>query len=104
MRICILYLTCVSSEEADKISRILLEKKLIVCAKRFPVESSFLWEGKIDKAEEVLLIMDSIEENFERIKKEVAKIHSYKTFVLFSTPVNQTTDEVNHWMKKELKK
>lgn len=103
MKICVLFLTCVNNEEADKISKTLLEKKLIYCAKRFPVSSSFLWEGKIDKAEEVLLIMDSIEENFEKIKKEVAKLHSYKTFVLSASPINKTTNNVKKWILEELK-
>ncbi|OGF99969.1 hypothetical protein A2Y99_01430 [Candidatus Gottesmanbacteria bacterium RBG_13_37_7] len=103
-QICLLLLTCVDSKEADCISTILLEKKLIVCVKRFPVSSSFLWKGKIEKTNEVLLIMDSKEENFERVEKEVAKIHSYDSFVLISTPVTHTTDKVKDWMKEELVK
>lgn len=102
MKICVLYLTCANDNEADKISEILLKKKLIVCAKRFPVSSSFLWEGKIDKTKEVMLVMDSIEENFNKIEEEVAKIHSYKTFVLLSSPLTKTTAKVSRWMKKKL--
>lgn len=102
MKLCFLFLTCANDKEADKISTTLLEKKLIVCAKRFPVSSSFLWKGKINHANEVLLIMDSVEENFKKVKKEIAKIHSYKTFVLSSSLVTQTTKEVKNWMKQEL--
>lgn len=102
MKLCILYLTCRDDKEAEKIADMLLKQKLIVCAKRFPVASSFLWEGKIDKAKEVLLIMDSIEEHYEKIEKVVAGIHSYKTFVLLSSPVTKTTAKVSRWMKKEL--
>ena len=102
MKICILYLTCASLDEADKISRSLLENKLIYCTKRFPVSSSFLWKGKIDKSDEVMLIMDSIEENFQKVEREVAKLHSYETFVLLSTPVTQTTEGVKEWIKEEL--
>lgn len=104
MKICVLFLTCAKVTEADKISKTLLEKRLIVCAKRFPVSSSFLWNGKIDNADEVLLVMDSIEENFEKVRIEVAKIHSYKTFVLLSSPVTQTTKEARDWMGQELVK
>jgi periplasmic divalent cation tolerance protein len=102
MNICMLYLTCADDKEAEKIARVLLEKKLVVCAKRFPVASSFLWKGEIDYANEVMLVMDSIEENFEKIKKEVAKIHSYETFVLVSLPVSIATDEVKEWVTREL--
>ena len=104
MKICLLFLTCANVKEANNISKTLLEKRLIICAKTFPVSSSFLWKGEIDNANEVLLVMDSIEENFGKVRIEVAKIHSYKTFVLFSSPVTKTTSEVNNWMKQELVK
>ncbi len=103
MKLCLLFLTCANEVEAEKIATTLLEKKLVICTKRFPVSSSFLWEGKIDSASEVLLIMDSIEENFGEIEQEVAKIHSYKMFVLLSSPVTQTTGKVKNWIRQEMK-
>ena len=99
----VLLLTCANKEEADKIAKTLLEKKLIVCVKKSPVSSSFLWKNKIQSSEEILLIMDSIVENFERINSEVKKLHSYKTFVLTSLLVSQTTQGVQDWAKDELK-
>lgn len=100
----VLFLTCANEKEADKIANTLLEKKLIVCAKKTPVSSSFLWKGKIKSSNEILLIMDSVVENFEKINNEVKKLHSYKTFVLTSLLVDKTTKEVKDWAKEELDK
>lgn len=100
MHLCLLYLTCANDKEADKIAQVLLEKKLVFCVKKCPVSSSFLWKGKINSANEVLLIMDSLEDNFENVNKEVSKLHSYKTFVLTSTPVTQTTEAVKKWIEE----
>ena len=102
MKPCILLLTCADRAEADKISQVLLEKKLIVCAKKSSVSSDFYWEQSIDKAEEILLIMDSSEEMFEKIEEEVAKLHSYKTFNLVALPVSKTSKGVKEWMKEGL--
>ncbi len=102
MQMNVLLLTCANQEEADKIANILLEKKLILCVKKTPVSSSFLWEHKIQSSNEILLIMDSIAENFEKINFEVKKLHNYKTFVLTAVLVDQTTKEVEDWAKKEL--
>ena len=96
-------LTCADKKEADKIGNALLKKKLIACAKEIPVSSSFWWKGKIDNSQEVLLMMESIEKNFEKVNKEIKKLHSYETFVLFSLPVGKTTEDVERWLKKELK-
>lgn len=104
MKLSILFLTCANNKEADKITTTLLEKKLVFCIKKQPVSSSFLWKGKINTSNEVLLIMDTLENNFKRIDKEVSKLHSYDTYVLIAVPVTQTTKNVENWVKDELVK
>lgn len=100
MNQCLLFLSCKNDVEADKISLQLLKKNLIVCAKKIPINSSYLWKNKIESAKEVLLIMDSIEENFEKVNQEVKKIHSYKTYTLLGTKVNQINKEAFDWIKE----
>jgi uncharacterized protein involved in tolerance to divalent cations len=47
--------------------------------------------------------MESVEKNFEKINKEVKKLHSYETYVLYSIAAGKTTKEVENWLKKEIK-
>ena len=63
----ILFLTCANKKEADKIVNLLLKKRLIACAKKMPVSSSFLWQGKIDSDKEILVMMDSLESKFNQV-------------------------------------
>ncbi len=104
MKLSILFLTCANHQEADKISTLLLEKKLIFCVKKQPVSSSFLWKGKIETSSEVLLIIESLENNFKRIDEEVSKMHSYDAYTLLALPVTHTTKGVEKWVKGELVK
>jgi periplasmic divalent cation tolerance protein len=92
MKMIIVYLTCADNTEADKISNVLLDKKLIACAKKFPVNSKFWWKGEKDNANEVLVLLETVEEKFDKIEKEVKELHSYETPMLFSMQVSQTTD------------
>ena len=94
MKPCLLFLSCKNIKEADSISIQLLKEKLIVCTKKISIDSSYLWKNKIESNQEVLLIMDSIEKNFEKIDKEVKKIHSYKTYTLFMTNINKANKEI----------
>ncbi len=100
----LLFLPCANNKEAEKISQSLLEKHLIVCAKKTPVSSAFFWKGKIDKANEILLVMESVEENYEKIEKEVGKLHSHKIFVLSAVSVIKYSKGVEAWLKEGLKK
>lgn len=103
MKLAIYYLTCANNREADKISKALLEKRLIACAKKLSVSSIFRWKGKIDNAKEIIVMLESVEENFEKINAVVKKLSTYETYILFSIPVSKTTKGIENWLKKELK-
>ncbi|OGK19131.1 hypothetical protein A3G67_02565 [Candidatus Roizmanbacteria bacterium RIFCSPLOWO2_12_FULL_40_12] len=104
MKPVVLLLTCGGKEEADKIVKALLEKKLIVCAKSFSVSSTFYWKNSIDSGEEIFIVMDSSENLFEKVEEEIRKLHSYDTFNLVSIPVTKTSRGVVEWMKEGLLK
>ena len=71
------YITCKDKPEADKISRYLLEKRLIACTNSFPISSSYWWKGKIVSEDEYVLICKTMEEKYKLIVEEVESIHSY---------------------------
>lgn len=98
-----LFLTCSSTEEANSISKKLLEKRLISCAKQLPVSASFLWEGSFDTASEILLIMESAEELCQEIEATVRTLHSYDTFVLTALPMVFVSERAQAWLKETLK-
>lgn len=102
MKPCLLFLSCKNYQEANEISDQLLKERLIVCAKKISIKSSYLWKNKIESAKEVLLIMDSIEENFKKVNKEVKKLHSYKTYTLFMTGTKKINNEALKWLQNSL--
>ena len=102
MKMLLLFLTCANQAEADKISTSLLEKHLVACVKMMLISAKFLWEGKVDSSNEILLIMDSEESKFDQVEQEVRKLHSYKTFVLTATEVKTSSAGVADWIKESM--
>ncbi len=103
MKPILLQLTCANQKEADAIIQNLLKKKLIVCAKSFPISSTFYWKNSIESSDEIYVVMDSSEELFERVELEVKKLHSYETFNLVSVALTKTSRGVMEWMKDGLR-
>jgi periplasmic divalent cation tolerance protein len=101
-KFCQIWLTVGNRTEADKIANALLVKHLVACVRQVPVESDFWWQGKKDHSKEILLQMESRQDLFEQIEKEVAKLHNYGTFVLESTPVRQISKSAAQWLSEEL--
>lgn len=100
---CQLWLTCAGEKEAGKIANTLLVKQLVACAHQIPVNSNFRWQGKIDSSEEVLLIMDSRQDLFDEVEREVAKLHSYDCFVLKVVPITDVSKNAKSWIINELR-
>lgn len=104
MKFCQLWLTCADQEEADKIANTLFDKKLVICyGKLAPYTGKYWWHGKIKDNEEVLLEMLSRLDLFDEIEKEIAKLHSYDTFVLEALPISKISKKAAEWLKDELK-
>jgi len=98
-----LWLTSKDQAEADSIAKVLLEKRLVACAKKLPVSSDFVWKGQVDYSSEILLVMDSREDLFDEIEAEVKELHSYETFVLQAVPFTKISKDAEAWLEGALK-
>jgi len=77
MSFSIIYITNESEAEAKKLSQHLLKKKLIACANIFPITSAYWWQGAIQNEGEWVAIVKTTDGNWEKVKNEVEKVHSY---------------------------
>jgi periplasmic divalent cation tolerance protein len=96
-------LTCGSWQEAQAIADALLEKRLIACAEFIEIKSKYHWQNRLENGNEIKLIMQTIAEKFDTIEAEVAKLHSYETFVLQALPVSHISKAAETWLTKEIK-
>lgn len=94
------YITSRNFDEAMKIARHLLEKKLIACANIFPIRSMFLWEGKVEECNEFAIICKTKAEKFKEIKDEVRKVHSYEVPCVCSFVVEEGLREFFNWIEE----
>jgi len=84
----IVLVTASSKEEANKIARGLLEEKLAACVNILAgLESRFWWQGKIDSAQEVLLVIKTRKTLFNKLAKKVKSLHSYTVPEIIALPI-----------------
>jgi periplasmic divalent cation tolerance protein len=101
----IVLVTTADKEEAEKISQALLNEKLIACANIVsPVASCFLWQGKIDKAEECLVVMKSRKDLFGELARRVKALHSYEVPEVLALPIVEGSVDYLAWIGNVLKK
>lgn len=98
----ILYITLNTDDEARRISRALLEKRLAVCTNWFPITCAYRWQGEIVEEPETVLIVKTLPALYEAVTEEVRQHISYTNFMaqIEVTKVNATFAE---WLTAELR-
>jgi periplasmic divalent cation tolerance protein len=100
----IVYVTVASKAEAEKIAQNLLSEHFIACANIVgPVSSYFYWSGKIDAAEEYLMIMKSRSDLFGALSERVKALHSYEVPEVIAVPIVDGARDYFDWMGSALK-
>lgn len=97
----LIYIVCANKKEALKIGKHLVEKRFGACANIFPIDSFYRWRGKLVKDKETVIIFKTIKKNFDKVAREVKKLHSYKVPAIFSLEVSKATNDYLKWLKKE---
>ena len=84
----VVLITAASPDEADKLSRGLVEEKLAFCVNSVPaVKSTYFWEGKLCVDEECLLIIKTRASRFPALEKWVLENHGYDVPEVIALPV-----------------
>src|ERR1700694_3319369 len=75
----VLVLTTAGNEiEAQKIAHELLERRLAACVNIVPrIQSVYRWEGKVETAEEYLLLIKTTKSRTAEVQAALRELHSY---------------------------
>lgn len=76
----------------------LLDTKLVACAQVWPISSRFWWDGKIEQAEEMRVVMHSRASLFEPVRQRVAQSHPYETMCIVSTRLRDVDPDYLRWI------
>jgi periplasmic divalent cation tolerance protein len=98
----LIYSTCQSKDEAEKIIKELLKKRLIACGNYWRGDSLYLWEGKIKSSKEFFILMKSLDKNFSEIKRTIKKMHSYKIPCILSWKSDKVESDYLKWVEEAL--
>ena len=95
----VILITTKDTKEAEKISRALVKQKLIACANIVKgIKSFFWWEGKVERANEVLLILKTKQSFFKKIVKTVKALHSYSVPEVIALPIVRGHKDYLRWI------
>ncbi len=101
-RAVLVYTTWPSIVEAETAGRKIVERRLAACVNILPgMISHYWWEGKIERAEEVVMIVKTRASLAEPVRAAVKEMHSYTTPAIMVLPVESVDPDYHRWIVTE---
>jgi len=96
----VVLMTCGSRREADKIASAAVEARLAACVNVLtaPVRSVYRWKGKVERANEFLLLIKSREDRLAALRAKVESLHSYDVPEFLVLPVCGGSPKYLAWL------
>lgn len=104
MEAIVIFCTVPNKDDAKKISNALINENLAACISMVDkVHSVFSWNSEVCSENEMLLIIKTRRELFEKIEVVIKALHSYNVPEIIALPVIVGSEDYLGWIEHETK-
>ena len=101
-KLCWVYMTAGSLEEAKKIGRELIEENLAACVNFLEnMTSIYKWEDKLEEGIEVVMIAKTRKTLMPKLIEKVNRLHSYDWPCILELPIQGGNPDFLSWIKSQ---
>ncbi len=91
--------TTETEEEARRIARALVERRLAGCVQVLgPITSTYWWEGEIETAQEWLCLIKSRRDLYPELETAIRELHTYEVPEILALPVVEGDRRYLEWL------
>ncbi len=102
---CLVLSTCPDPDSAKAIAHTLVEGKLAACVNIVPgLRSIYTWQGKVESADEQLLLIKTRADHYSRVEAAIHKHHPYELPEVVSVPIETGSPDYLAWIDATLNK
>lgn len=95
--------TCPDKTIAMEIAEQLITAKLAACVNIMPAGISvYRWEGKVETAEEVLLLIKTHEDKYAELEITLQKLHPYELPEIVAVPIVNGSSDYLGWLSENV--
>ena len=98
---CTILTTCGSEETALTIASALVDQGYAACVNIIPkIKSYYYFKGETHLDEEVMLVVKTTQDNFEKVSEIIADLHTYEIPEILMFPVHKGSASFLDWLRE----
>ena len=98
----LVYVTCPDAAVAESIGRTAVDERLAACANLLPgMRSIYRWQGRVESAEEIVLILKSTRDCWIALEGRVRALHPYTVPCIVALPITAGSAPFLAWIEAE---
>jgi len=90
--------TYADKDLAKEIAKTLVEQRLAACVQMFPINSVYLWKDEICDENEIMLLIKSRTDLFDKIAAAIKAHHPYEVPEIVQIPITDGLPEYLSWI------
>lgn len=93
-----------SGEDAERIARELVGRRLAACVNLVPgLVSVYRWQGRVEREPEHLLVIKTRAERFEALREAIVAMHPYQVPEVIALPIEGGHAPYLEWLDKNVR-
>jgi periplasmic divalent cation tolerance protein len=98
----VVFCSCPNADSANAIARDLVEQRLAACVSLLPqVRSVYRWQGEVEEAEEVLLMIKTSAQRFDAMRERITALHSFDVPEIIALDIRDGLPAYLAWIHSE---
>lgn len=96
--------TVEKQEDGERLAGLLVERELAACVQILPpMISIYRWQGAIERASEVLLLIKTTTAAYSRLETTIKENHPYQTPEVIALPIEAGAGDYLSWLVASIK-
>lgn len=95
-------IACADADEAGRIADLLVAHKLAACVQSASIHSTYVWQGAVERAHEVLLTAKTLRDRLDALEAAVKAAHSYEVPEIIAMRIDWASADYENWLRETL--
>lgn len=100
MKLIAIYTTLSNKDDAQRLARLLVERRLVACAQISPIESFYVWAGAVQQETEWRLLLKTLDTRYEAVEAAIRAHHPYELPAIYAEAVVRADADYAAWVEQ----